>query len=197
MKILVKIKYKFTRNLQTKKRIGVKNLKASGVTRKIDELGRIVIPKEIRRNLSIRDGENLEIFIDNEAICLKKHYQMHNFTDIRNKLCHILDSLIEANILITDRETIISANEKCLPLIGKEINEKIINLIDERESFFDQVSSSLTFDDVTLTGYFYMAPIISSMDSLGMVIINTPKPADYKLIVKLLARILAEKVDIC
>ena len=60
----------------------MKYLKATGVTRKIDELGRIVIPKEIRRNLSIRDGENLEIFIDNEAICLKKHYQMHNFTEI-------------------------------------------------------------------------------------------------------------------
>ncbi len=175
----------------------MKYLKATGVTRKIDELGRIVIPKEIRRNLSIRDGENLEIFIDNEAICLKKHYQMHNFTEIGNKLCHILDSLIEANILITDRETIISANEKCFSLIGKEINEKIINLIDERESLFDQAGSSLTFDDVTLTGYFSMAPIISSMDSLGMVIINTTKPADYKLIVKLLAKILAEKVDIC
>ena len=48
-------------------------MKATGVTRKIDELGRVVIPKEIRRNLGIRDGESLEIFINEDSIILKKH----------------------------------------------------------------------------------------------------------------------------
>ena len=51
----------------------MKFLKSTGITRKIDELGRVVIPKEIRRNLSIRDGESLEIFTNEEAIILKKH----------------------------------------------------------------------------------------------------------------------------
>ena len=45
----------------------------TGITRKIDELGRIVIPKEIRRTLGIKDGENMQIFVDQNLICLKKY----------------------------------------------------------------------------------------------------------------------------
>lgn len=46
-------------------------LKSTGVVRRIDDLGRIVIPKEIRRNLGIRDGENVEIFTESDSIILK------------------------------------------------------------------------------------------------------------------------------
>ena len=48
-------------------------MKTTGVVRRIDDLGRIVIPKEIRRTLRIHDGESLEIFVDNEIITLKKY----------------------------------------------------------------------------------------------------------------------------
>ena len=51
----------------------VNSLKSTGVIRRIDELGRIVIPKEIRRNLGIRDGENVEIFTESDSIILKKY----------------------------------------------------------------------------------------------------------------------------
>ena len=54
-------------------------MKATGVIRRIDELGRIVIPKEIRRNLGIRDGESIEIYIENDNIILKKYYRMTNY----------------------------------------------------------------------------------------------------------------------
>ena len=47
-------------------------MKSTGVIRRIDELGRIVIPKEIRRTLGIRDGENVEIYTENDSIILKK-----------------------------------------------------------------------------------------------------------------------------
>ena len=48
-------------------------MKYLGMVRKIDELGRIVIPKEIRKNINIHDGEELEFIIDNDAIILKKN----------------------------------------------------------------------------------------------------------------------------
>ena len=48
-------------------------MKSTGVLRRVDELGRIVIPKEIRKNLKIRDGESLEIFINGDAVVLKKY----------------------------------------------------------------------------------------------------------------------------
>ena len=48
-------------------------MKATGIVRRIDDLGRIVIPKEIRRNLGIREGEAMEIFLENNRICLEKY----------------------------------------------------------------------------------------------------------------------------
>lgn len=54
-------------------------MKATGVVRRIDELGRIVIPKEIRKTLRIREGENLEIFLDDqENIVLKKYFALNH-----------------------------------------------------------------------------------------------------------------------
>ncbi len=171
-------------------------MKTTGVTRKIDELGRIVIPKEIRRNLSIRDGENLEIFIDNDAICLKKHFQIHSFLEIGNKLINLLSSLIDAEIYITDREKVICSSIKS-NIINKNINGKLINLIDERESFFSVEAETINFENEKINGYFSIVPIISSIDSLGLVIFNSKRYEDYKLLIKLIAKILADKVDIC
>ena len=57
-------------------------MKSTGVLRRIDDLGRIVIPKEIRKNLKIRDGESLEIFINGDAIVLKKYSFMSDLNDI-------------------------------------------------------------------------------------------------------------------
>ena len=48
-------------------------MKAEGIVRRVDDLGRVVIPKEIRRNLGIREGDPLEIFVENGCICLRKY----------------------------------------------------------------------------------------------------------------------------
>lgn len=57
-------------------------MKSTGVVRRVDDLGRIVIPKEIRRTLRIRDGESLEIFVDREMIALKKFSKMTDMDEI-------------------------------------------------------------------------------------------------------------------
>lgn len=54
-------------------------MKATGIIRRMDDLGRVVIPKEIRRNFGIREGDPLEIFVDNGYLCLRK-YQPETFT---------------------------------------------------------------------------------------------------------------------
>ena len=48
-------------------------MKETGIVRRVDDLGRVVIPKEIRRNLGIREGDPLEIFVENGCICLRKY----------------------------------------------------------------------------------------------------------------------------
>lgn len=58
-------------------------MKATGIIRRIDDLGRVVLPKEIRRTLKIREGDPLEIFLDRDCVCFKKYEgHINYFTDI-------------------------------------------------------------------------------------------------------------------
>jgi transcriptional pleiotropic regulator of transition state genes len=61
-------------------------MKSTGVIRKIDDLGRIVIPMEIRKNMRVKEGEMFEIFIDGETICLKRHYDSDSYLAIAKLL---------------------------------------------------------------------------------------------------------------
>ena len=74
-------------------------MKLAGIVRRIDELGRIVIPKEIRKTLHIKNGENLEIFIDGETIVLKKYSELGNLKELSDTITETLYQTIKANIL--------------------------------------------------------------------------------------------------
>lgn len=168
-------------------------MKSTGITRKIDELGRIVIPKEIRRNLGIRDGESLEIFTDEDSIILKKHSQMERFEDLGAKLGEIINAIFKVDVIITDREKVIVAtNNK--DLIDKKINKDLIYLIDNREELVENENRSMEFDNIN--GKFTIVPIIASIDSLGLVVIVANDDKDYSNLARLMAKILSEKINI-
>lgn len=84
-------------------------LKATGIVRRIDDLGRVVIPKEIRRTLRIREGDPLEIFVDRDGeIILKKYSPIGELGDFAKEY---VDSLYEATghiAFISDRDTVIA-----------------------------------------------------------------------------------------
>ena len=65
-------------------------MKVTGIVRRVDELGRVVIPKEIRRTVKIQEGTPLEIYIDNNMICLKKYS-----TDVTNDLDMIANEIFD------------------------------------------------------------------------------------------------------
>lgn len=170
-------------------------MKSTGITRKIDELGRIVIPKEIRRNLGIRDGESLEIFTDEDSIILKKHSQMERFEDLGAKLGEIINTIFKVDVIITDREKVIVAtNNK--DLIDKKINRDLIYLIDNREEMLENENRSMEFDNISINGKFTIVPIIASIDSLGLVVIVANDEKDYSNLARLMAKILSEKINI-
>ena len=171
----------------------MKFLKSTGITRKIDELGRVVIPKEIRRNLGIRDGESLEIFTDEDSIILKKHSQMERFEEMGAKLGEIINTIFKVDVIITDREKVIVAtNNK--DLVYKRLNKDLIYLIDNREEL--ESNTKINFDDVSLNAKFSIVPIIASSDSLGLVIIVANDDKDYGNLARLMAKILSEKINI-
>ena len=167
-------------------------MKATGVTRKIDELGRVVIPKEIRRNLGIRDGESLEIFTNEDSIILKKHSQLEQYDDISKKLCDLISSIFKVNIIITDREKVLSTSLSN-NISGKYLNKDLINLIDNREE--KRNIEKLVFDECVINGSFSAVPIIASIDSLGLIIIENSDEYSINL-ARLISKIISEKVNI-
>ena len=106
-------------------------MKATGVIRRIDELGRIVIPKEIRTNLRIREGDNLEIYIgEDEKIILKKHSAMIGIKDFASVLVESIYTDIKRNIMITDTDKVLAVAGKdkkqyAMKVLGNDIIESI------------------------------------------------------------------------
>ncbi len=170
-------------------------MKSTGVTRKIDELGRVVIPKEIRRNLGIRDGESLEIFTDQDSIILKKHSEIKKYEDLGKKLCDLIKNIYDLDMIITDREKIISTSMNDI-LLNKKLESRLISLIDNRESYISKELSTIKFEGESITGFITIMPIIASIDSLGLVILISHQNESCENISKLMAKIIAEKIDI-
>lgn len=109
-------------------------MKATGITRKIDELGRIVIPKEIRRTLRIREGTPLEIFTEkNGEIILRKYSPMGEMVAFAQQYADSLAQTTGMMICITDLEQVIAAAGGAKrDYLGKSISEKLDQLIEER-----------------------------------------------------------------
>lgn len=170
-------------------------MKSTGVTRKIDELGRIVIPKEIRKNLGIRDGESLEIFTENDSIILKKHFIMEKYEQLSKKLCESIYNIYKINVIITDREKVI-ASSFLADILKKKINEKMKFYIDNREMYISGDLIDINFDDFSIKGYVGFVPIIVESDSLGLVIlVDDAKEIDLNL-GKFIAKLLVDKIDV-
>ncbi len=103
-------------------------MKTTGITRRIDELGRIVIPKEIRKNMHLKTGELLEIFLnDSETIILKKHSIIDKKEEFLKYYVDVLSSKLSADVFITNLNEIIFSNDDSL--VGEKISAKLDDLI--------------------------------------------------------------------
>ena len=76
-------------------------MKETGVSRRIDELGRIVIPKEIRKNLKIREGDQLEFYVEKEYVVLRKKSSLHGLNEDIIHLLEILNDKLKKDIILT------------------------------------------------------------------------------------------------
>lgn len=148
-------------------------MKTTGVVRRIDDLGRIVIPKEIRKTMRIKDGESLEIFLDSDNIILKKYSFFEDLEDFYKKYADSIHDGIGKNVLIVDRDKIVSAagvDKK--EYIGKTISSNVDNIIQKRILVTDKdlKSNSIVSGKVERMAY-VIAPIIVNADAVGAVII--------------------------
>ncbi len=162
-------------------------MKTTGVVRRIDDLGRIVIPKEIRRTLRIRDGESLEIFVEDEMIALKKYSSMNDLSDICKDLANTINQILSKNVLITDRDRVISVsgNNKN-KYINKNISKYLEEKLKNREIVVEKTMSNVEFiDNLKEKCSYTISPIITNGDVIGTVVIFSDNDNITDLEVKL------------
>ena len=169
---------------------------STGIVRRIDELGRIVIPKEIRKNLRIKNGDNLEILVDGENITLRKYSQIENAIDMADMYVKSFHQVLKYNVIVTDTDKVIAAagnlNKKYLNL---GISDKLTNMIERRESFVERKKNNIEISPgIVEFGYYAMSTIINNGDSIGSVIIlslDTPMLEQEVKMAMILANILS------
>lgn len=165
----------------------------SGITRRIDELGRIVIPKEMRINLGIREGEPLEIFLENNNLIIKKFSQVENIKDVTYRICSIISDVCQIDLMITDREKVIVASKNLSSLINKKINHEMQLLIDNRENYISKNKD----DILSMSKYFIMLPIVTQSDSSGLVIVVSDNFDEMNIIIaKIVQKLLVDSLDV-
>ena len=169
---------------------------STGIVRRIDELGRIVIPKEIRKNLRIRSGDNLEILLEGENIVLRKYSQIENAVELADTYVESFYQVLKYNVIVTDTDKVIAAAG---PLKKKYLNvsisDKLTNMIERRDSFVERRKNSIEISPgVTEYGYYTVATIINNGDSIGAVIIlslDSPMLEQEEKLAMILANILS------
>lgn len=167
-------------------------MQKTGITRRIDELGRIVVPKEIRYNLGIRDGEPLEIFIEDDEIIIKKYSKIDNIKDITKRYIDIIYDITNISVLVSDREKIIACSNNLNDKEDSKLGDNHKLLIDERMSYISK-NKEVMFD---IEGYFTIVPIISSVDSLGLVILVKNDNTDIVNYAKIIEKLIISKIEI-
>ena len=166
-------------------------MKATGIVRRIDDLGRVVIPKEIRRTMHIREGDPLEIFTNSDGgVIFKKYSLMGGLGDFSGQLCESLHKATGKMVAITDRDA-------CLAVAGggrKELTDRglspaLTQIMEGRQIYQHQEGAPVLpvsdyTDQYVLTT---AAPILSGGDVMGCVVFLAPQEAvsvgseEYKL----------------
>lgn len=152
-------------------------MKSTGVVRRVDDLGRIVIPKEIRRTLRIRDGEALEIFVDSEMIALKKFSKMTNMTEVAKELVDIINGNINKTVLIADRDRFIAGSGSLKKsYVDKNISKELENIMNERKSVVENSKHSIELlENIKESLAYVIYPIIMNGDAVGLVLVVSDK----------------------
>ncbi|MBP3701579.1 MAG: stage V sporulation protein T [Lachnospiraceae bacterium] len=151
-------------------------MKATGIVRRIDDLGRVVVPKEIRRTLRLREGTPLEIFTDREGeIILKKYSPMAELGAFAKQYADALAQATGLAVYITDRDQVIAVAGGKRDLLQKPLSKQLEQMILNRESGQwskdDKKFSAITGEGGEEYSYQTVQTILSEGDAIGAVIL--------------------------
>ena len=166
-------------------------MKATGIVRRVDDLGRVVIPKEIRRTLHLREGEPMEIFTGKDGeVILKKYSPVGELSEYAAKVAETVSQITGYPVCVTDCDQVIAA---CGPgskeYLGKPLSEQLEMLIQEREGRQLRTGMPLRKDTVSERDKQpqIICPILHNSDVHGAVILSgqqgkpVPGQVEYKI----------------
>lgn len=179
-------------------------MKATGVVRRIDDLGRIVIPKEIRKNLNLKNNDNLEILIESDNIVLKKYQPMGRLIAFSKTYSKTLSDLTGFCVCITDTEKIIATSGcKKEKYLGESISNYVLDTMRDRSIWSTMENSTRNIlasskDEEYVSQI--IAPIICDAEAIGTVIMfsceNKSKITDLEFkLVQLTAKYLGAQLE--
>lgn len=154
-------------------------MKATGIVRRIDDLGRVVIPKEIRRTLRIREGDPLEIFTDkNGELIFKKYSPIGELSDFAAQLCDSMKKVSEYIAAVSDRDSIIAiSGGGKRELLDKAVSSQLSTIMEGRAAY-RQCGGESSMPVSTADEKYCISvavPVISEGDVMGCVMFITPR----------------------
>ncbi len=159
-------------------------MKATGVVRRIDDLGRIVIPKEIRKVLRIKEGDPLEIFTDKEGeVILKKYSPIGELSEFASGYAETLSKTTGHIACITDKDTVIAVSGTSKKeFLEQDLSKELEQLMDDKEVYLskdnNEVSIPVTKNEnkERKLNSQVVYPIIAQGDVIGSVILLSKDP---------------------
>jgi AbrB family transcriptional regulator (stage V sporulation protein T) len=149
-------------------------MKATGIVRRIDDLGRVVIPKEIRRTMRIREGDPLEIYTEKDGeVIFKKYSPMGELSDFAEQICESMYKTAEYPAVVCDRDSIIAAaGPGRRELLERHISPELEAVMEGRKAYSQEPGSrTLPLIDTDSAPLAAVAvPILSQGDVMGCVV---------------------------
>ena len=154
---------------------GERYMKATGIVRRVDDLGRVVIPKEIRRTLKIREGDPLEIYTEKDGgVIFRKYSPMGDLQEFAAQMCESIGSATGHIAAIADRDSIIAlAGAPKRELVDKPNSTELEKLMEQRKHYRYQAGDSVIRASESTDKYHLgvAAPILSQGDLMGCVML--------------------------
>lgn len=147
-------------------------MKATGIVRRIDDLGRVVIPKEIRRTMRIREGDPLEIYTDiNGEVIFKKYSLVGELASFATQYCDVLYRSTNLPTIICDRDHVIAVSGLAKKeILDRRVSTDLERIMENREQFVASDSHTLIPVEGIQRKALVASPIIGAGDISGAVI---------------------------
>lgn len=148
-------------------------MKETGIVRRIDELGRVVIPKEIRKTLRLKEGEQMEIFTTGDkSLVLRRYSALASGADVSQAYCDALSRATGKGAVICDSSTVLGASgARFRELVGEDISDKLYDMLDLRKAGAPDYPVQIVSDVPANCKNQHIVPLIVGGDLYGGVVL--------------------------